>query len=265
MTGNHLLLRYGDYLKHNLHVMKKFSQETAKKDSKADKLAGVPWAELGETLKEEDTQMDVFREDGTIPRRATPMTDLIKELAELSQMTFNEARFDIDQYAKRCHIAHSGIDDDVANNRLTAISQYIVRDRVAIQNGILVDEMAEMKNDLLRVLKIFERRFFDRIYEGVDPETGITIAISYQSSKEEVAREEAARMAELEKKVNAMKLDSFSDDLVKAMEMEEGIEEVLQARDDLLGAAEILKTAKTTLKSAQAEWGKAEKGLREQP
>lgn len=51
-------------------------------------------------------------------------------------------------------------------------------------------------------------------------------------------------MAELEKRMNALKLDSFSDDLVKAMEMEEGIEEVLQARDDLLGSAEILKNSK---------------------
>ena len=100
-------------------------------------------------LEKEAEELENFRK-GLCALSEIPMTKLIRDLAPLCRMTFADAVFHIRQYSLRCKIAHSGIDNDVANNRLHAIAQYIVKDRAAIESGILSIEMKELEEPLLQ-------------------------------------------------------------------------------------------------------------------
>jgi hypothetical protein len=262
LTSSHLLLRYGDYLKQNLHYLKKASQKKAKESQKQNALAGTPWGELDAKLKKEKKAAEEAAKDPSIPTPDTPITNLIEELAPLARMTFNDAQFHIEQYDKRCKIAHSGIDLDIENNRLVAIATYIVRDQQAIENGVLVSELEDMKEPLLRALELFKSRFFDYIYTEID-EAGVISVYNFDKSADYRTKEEEMRNARIKKAVEQMKVAAFDRDIQLAREITTASEDLLALRDKFLDVNERYLSAKAALKEANLTFSKIEVEFKE--
>lgn len=192
-----ILLRYGDYYADNLNLLRLKAKEIAAPAKSI--IINMTWKEIWGKVLLEDTAFQSWLDnmDNQQPP-LMPMRDLLREVAELCNMSLLQARFQLEQYVKRCSIAHSGVGDDIKSHRLIKVAQYIIHDRDALEKGILVAEMAHLKGQMLEVLDIVQNRFFDEIETEIDEDTGSRVATSFEvSSCYKV--EKAKRKAALEK------------------------------------------------------------------
>jgi hypothetical protein len=75
-------------------------------------------------------------------------------------MNYEEALFQIEWYARRCNIAHSGIDEDINAERWHEVAMYICRDRAAIQKRMISEGDSNLESGLLTEISIFENPLF---------------------------------------------------------------------------------------------------------
>lgn len=134
---------------------------------------------MKETLKVEQEALDEYRwlSNDLFPNQE--MTNLGRNLAEACAMPLRDAIFAIEFYADRNSTAHSAIEKAVHDDDLHQIASYILRDREAILNGVMVGELATMKTELLSALDHFQKEFFEKIHTK-ENEDGLKIFKYYE-------------------------------------------------------------------------------------
>jgi len=262
MTSLNMLLRYSDYFGGNLHTLKQRARKVAKNGQKPDLLAGIMWKDISIALKNEaNDQADWIKnhesgKDEAVPSHA--ITDFIKELANQALMPLSSAIFQIHWYAKRCDSAHSGIDEAIMQNRWMSVAHYIVRDRIALENGVLPHDMKGDKEAFMTALEIFEKRYFACIITGEEQETGITIPIDFTKSDTLLQMQKEAEAAKLKNEMQATKTKACQEALEKAKAIETNNQQLLDAKTALIESSELLEKAKVATKKAQTALGKLE-------
>jgi hypothetical protein len=262
MTSMNMLLRYGDYFKGNLHILKQKAQQMAKNSEKPDLLAGMMWNDISIALKKEaKDQAEWIKnheagKDEAVPSHA--ITDLIKELAGQALMPLSNAVFQIHEYAKRCDSAHSGIDEAIMQSKWMSVAHFIVRDRIALENGVLPHDMKGDKEAFMTAIEIFEKRYFACIVTGEEPETRITIPIDFTKSDTLLQMQKEAGAAKLKNKMQAAKMKTCQEALEKAKATETDDQHLLEAKMALIESSELLEKAKAATKKAQAALGMLE-------
>jgi hypothetical protein len=262
MTSMNMLLRYGDYFKGNLHILKQNAQQMARNGQKPDLLAGMMWKDVSIALKKEaKEEADWIKnheagKDEAVPSHA--ITDFIKELADQALMPLSSAIFQIHEYARRCDSAHSGIDEAIMQNRWMSLAHFIVRDRIALENGVLPHDMKGDKEAFMTALEIFEKRYFACIITGEEPETGITIPIDFTKSDTLLQMQKKAEAAKLKNEMQATKMKACQKALEKAKATETNNQQLLEVKIALIESSELLEKAKVATKKAQTALGKLE-------
>jgi hypothetical protein len=262
MTSMSILLRYSDYFKGNLHMLKQKAQQMANVSEKLDLLAGVMWKDISKALEKEAKDAAKWVENYDLgknePVPSHAVTDLIKEVAEQTLLPFSSAVFQIHCYAKRCDSAHSGIDEAIMQNKWWSVANYIVRDRIAVESGVLPYDMKEDKEAFITALEVFEKRYFACIMTAEEPETGITIPIDFTKSDDLLKIQKEANTAKLKSETQATKIKDCQEVLEKAKATVTDNEQLFEAKVALIESSELLEKARVTTTKAQAALGERE-------
>jgi hypothetical protein len=174
MLCDSLLLRYGDYLKHNLkHLKDECATRYKQKELGSDFLRGKTWKVVLESIDQEKTGLDAWRarkESFEEQSPTTTITNYLNELAMMCKWSFEHAVFEIREYQLRNETAHSGLDLATRALDLPLIADYILRDRRKIEHGILPEGMQHVRDVLIDALNVFQERYFDYIIPEEDSE-----------------------------------------------------------------------------------------------
>jgi hypothetical protein len=181
MLCDTLLLRYGDYLKHNLkHLKDECATRYKQEELGSDFLRGKTWKAVLESIDQEKTDLEAWRarKDEAKARKesfeeqppTTTITNYLNELAMMCKWSFEHAVFEIREYQLRNETAHSGLDLATRALDLPLMADYILRDRRKIEHGILPEGMQHVRDALIDALNVFQERYFDYIIPEEDPE-----------------------------------------------------------------------------------------------
>jgi DNA-binding HxlR family transcriptional regulator len=281
LLSQRLLIRYGDYFKGNVFVIKSKCSELAKqKKIERDILAQMTWNEVLLELAIEARQMKDYEaetasiwqnNDLGVPQTTpapskplSPVTELIQTLAEMCNMDFNHVCWEIEEYVKRNQLAHpSGIDTLIANGNWNDVAELIVRDTKAIQEGLLVPEMEHLKNEMLETLNIFQSRYFANIKTSIHPVTGLVKIDLVTLSAEELQRQAAANAAKLVNDIQQLKKTECDEILERVKIATHYGYSLKKAQADVLKALMEMQDTSQKCKQAQTDSGKAMKNYKE--
>jgi len=246
LTTANIILRYGDYLAHNLRGSKRRSSNLAitSGDGAEDILRDMSWKEVWAKIDEEQEAVDVYWENLGLSFPATPYLNLIKKLAPECLMNYEEALFQIEWYARRCNIAHSGIDEDIKAERWHEVAMYICRDRAAIQKRMISEGDSNLESGLLTAISIFETLYFESTWSDTKKSTG-QVFYHYKLSKRIKEQKQEKKAIDLDHAVLQMSLESFEPELEKAETLSGGSQTLRGAANDLCDAKnELAKSIK---------------------
>jgi hypothetical protein len=272
LKRHQLMLRYGDYHKGNVLIFKAMSQQLAR-EKKIDKdvLANMTWKQVLTTIENEKNlrkahEMSMLYkwydnmkgksnnfEPGDKP--SSPVTDLINILSSLCKITFAHAMFEIEQYVDRNEIAHSGIDEHIADNDWQEVASIIERDIQAVRDGILGTDM-ELRDEMVMTLKLYKARYFTQIQTKFDKD-GLMVAKHWTFSPEEIERQAAAAAAEMAREVQKLIASECAELLEKARTLEHQGWSLKTAQSKVLKTAAAMEGTSDTCKTAQSELGLA--------
>jgi hypothetical protein len=181
MVDQGRILNFGDYHKGNLFVLKSVAREhikdinTRKKDEKIPNLLeGKPWKEIIEAIEKEKKNLDEWRSTWRkiSPPPEQPLSDFVTAVGARCPRpcTLEQALFEMQEYQQRNTIAHSQIDEWIAeasadkdpkSEKWRAVCQYILRDQQYIQDNVnLPAHIAGKERWLWESLEIFMHSHF---------------------------------------------------------------------------------------------------------
>lgn len=278
LKADSLRLRYGDYHKGNVSLIKVKSQEIARQNKEPDVLSKMNWQGVLQHIEVEKGEMEDYeymmnirwwnsengiQNDTEEPEEPeTPITKLIQELSELCKMKYDHVIFEIQEYTKRNDVAHSGIDEFIATNKWMEVAEIITRDIQSIEDGLLGRDKIRQAN-MMKTLKTFSDRYFAHIEPLIDPVSGIKTLSYFIFSDEELQRQTAMRNAKAADESQKMKRKESVELLAKAQSathigysLKKAQKEVLEAQIDMNKKIEVCR-------KAQAESGQAMKDYKD--
>lgn len=167
-----MLFRYGDYLTCHSPFLKNMHEKVLKEAGEtwleSQGLLNNNWKNVAETVEQEQQACKKWKQSwlSKFSRHIdTPMTNIIKSLAASYHIPVEDAVCSIKFYAKQCMDLQNGIDveDDLYEEDLYETACFLFRDEEAIQNGVLIEEVANEATQLLNALYLYKMRHFDYI------------------------------------------------------------------------------------------------------
>ena len=267
MVATNIQMRFGDYFTHNLKMLNENAKELDKKvDGNVLGLGGRTWQEIWGSIMEEENLLEVWKAKptGRPPFQATKCA--ISDIAQLCNISQQDAIYQIRSYARRCSEAHpSSIDHIIGQGKYHTAAAYLIRDRNAIKKGVLKVDYAE-KEMMLRALKRFEDKYFDTIVTWKD-EFGRDYVEGYKLSKSEEARRariEWNKEKEAVKQANMITMRECEGSFKMAEEVGEYLnEEVEELRIGLINARNRYKQMVEAKKEILANFEMAQEDFRE--
>lgn len=178
-----LKIEYGDYLAVNCATLKEHQFQ----GFKWKETEGLDWGIVADALKKENVEMEEWRKTQkpprlSSPRPATPWMDDLKRAADRLNTTKERLLFEIQFYAERNGICHSGIKALVENCNWTVLAERISQDKKVL-GGLYKDHPEDSRN-LRTAIERIQSRWYIKIIE--DPPQVI-----YLTSEEAVLKTHA--------------------------------------------------------------------------
>jgi hypothetical protein len=183
MVNEGRILNFGDYHKGNLYVLKSTAREYVKevnkgrtKESRMSNLLGdgKPWREVIEILDKEKKEFDDWRSawPKTSPAPEQPLSEFITAVGARCPRPWalDQALFEMKEYQQRNTVAHTGIDEWIAeasaekdpnSEKWRVVCQYVMRDQECIQDKVgLPAHICGKERKLWESLQIFMQYHF---------------------------------------------------------------------------------------------------------
>jgi len=178
MVDEGRILNFGDYHKGNLFVLKSTAREYVKGLNKGREKEertpnplgeGKSWKEIIEILEKEKKELDDWRSSWpkTSPAPEQPLSEFVTAVGGRCPIPWrlDQALFEMKEYQQRNAVAHTGIDNWIAeasaendpnSEKWRAVCQYIMRDQDCIQDNVgLPAHISGKERKLWESLQIF--------------------------------------------------------------------------------------------------------------
>ncbi|CAG8953705.1 hypothetical protein HYFRA_00006594 [Hymenoscyphus fraxineus] len=225
LTKKLVQLRYGDYFKQNVAVLRAIAKEDMSEEA-AQEIATFPWKLLSGLIKKEEQNMQV-----------NGLKEAVQAITKKTNMSEDLAFFNIHQYAESNQLADSGIYEYLHQKRFGSLGKQIWSDRVWLDaNAFAVD--ACDKEAIIQSIDAFEARVFRRLKPVTNDTNG------EPELQELILSEEQLKISEmLDKKADNTKTAkirqvTYEETLAKTKSLSEDFPyaPLRHAREDLLNA-----------------------------